>query len=97
MRAQPEQYLGIALEKNASLGTVAMDFGMPGAEVWLKLEVSADGKDWQPLVLSADGAKGKLKADAAGVTARYVRLTNTGDDNRDVRLKAFSVYLNKQE
>ena len=93
----PEQYLGIALEKNASLGTVAMDFGMPGAEVWLKLEVSADGKDWQPLVLSADGAKGKLKADAAGVTARYVRLTNTGDDNRDVRLKAFSVYLNKQE
>ena len=93
----PEQYLGIALEKNASLGTVAMDFGMPGAEAWLKLEVSADGKDWQPLVLSADGAKGKLKADAAGVTARYVRLTNTGDDNRDVRLKAFSVYLNKQE
>ena len=72
------------------LQELVIDLGAAGAEKNFKLEISADGANWQTLELVPAGYKTLLKADVAGKKVAEIRLSNSSGNEQRVYFKQFA-------
>ncbi|MDE6452125.1 MAG: beta-N-acetylglucosaminidase domain-containing protein, partial [Odoribacter sp.] len=84
------EYLGVELDKPYLLKALEADFGVKEGVEWLQLEISMDGKSWEKVPVSQQ--KNQVKA-GLNVEARFIRILNKGDRDREAYLRKFIVVL----
>lgn len=74
--------------------SIQIDFGKKEPNEWGRLEISADGKEWKTINMMQKGSK--LTADLQNVPVKFVRFTNTGNDEQQVYLRQFVLTIEKE-
>lgn len=81
-----QHYFGVELEKSTDLKSALVV--VEGASIHdFELQLSEDGKAWATAALTAE--KNGWKANLAGRKAQYIRLLNSSQSNKMIRLKTF--------
>ena len=82
--------VGVKMDYVRTLQELSLNLGIAGAEKNFKLEVTADGQNWEELTLAATGYKTLLKANVAGKKVSEIRLTNASRSEQKVYFKQFA-------
>ena len=85
------EMLGIELDKACPVKSIDIDLGRPDAAVWGKLEISADGRNWETIVPAQE--KNRLTADPDNAMVKAIRFVNAGEKEQEVYLRQFVVTL----
>ena len=88
-----QAFLSLELDKAYPVLNVDIDFGVAEVAGWGILEVSVDGKEWQRVDFIQKG--NRLTADLKKQTVKFVRFTNGGNGEQQVRLGRFAVLIEK--
>ena len=83
-------YVSVKMDYVRTLQELSLNLGIAGAEKNFKLEVTADGQNWEELTLAATGYKTLLKANVAGKKVSEIRLTNASRSEQKVYFKQFA-------
>lgn len=90
---QPKGSLTVELDKTYPGKTIDMDFGKPEIANWGKLEVSADGVNWEKVGFTQKKNHAAARLDKKPVKA--VRFTNTQDKEQEIYLRRFVITIDK--
>ena len=85
--------LEIELDNTYPAESIQIDFGKKEPSVWGRFEISVDGKEWKAIDLEQKG--GKLTAGLQKAPVKFVRFTNTGNDEQEVYLRQFVLTIEK--
>lgn len=82
--------LTLSMDYARNLNSLLIDLGSREAiDSLFRLEVTADGAEWQPVQLQPYGSRSQLKAVVAGLKVLKVRLVNVSGADRKVYFKMF--------
>ncbi|MGP1623595.1 beta-N-acetylglucosaminidase [Bacteroides heparinolyticus] len=82
--------LTLSMDYVRNLNSLLIDLGSREAiDSLFRLEVTADGAEWQPVQLQPYGSRSQLKAVVAGLKVLKVRLVNVSGADRKVYFKMF--------
>lgn len=80
----------LTMDYPRQLTSLVIDLGSAeAANSLIRLEVSADGKDWQPVEMKPGGYRTQLKASVEGLNILKIRLVNVSDVEQKVYFKRF--------
>lgn len=82
------EYIGVELDGVHDVKVFEADFGTKECGKWMRLEISENGTDWKAIPFIQSG--NRLKADL-NARARYVRVLNESDRERETYLRQFSI------
>lgn len=85
--------LKIELDKVYPGKSILLDLGKPEVSAWSKLEVSADGINWESATITQE--KNRLTADLSNTQVKSVRFINSGDKEQEVYLRQFVITIQK--
>lgn len=85
--------LEIELDNTYPAESIQIDFGKKEPSVWGRFEISVNGKEWKAIDLKQKG--GKLTAGLQKAPVKFVRFTNTGNDEQEVYLRQFVLTIEK--
>lgn len=85
--------LEIELDNTYPAESIQIDFGKKEPSVWGRFEISVNGKEWKAIDLEQKG--GKLTAGLKKAPVKFVRFTNTGNDEQEVYLRQFVLTIEK--
>lgn len=85
--------LTIELDQAYPGQSLDIDFGKPDVAAWGRLEVSADGKEWQKADFKQE--KNRITLNLKQAPVKAVRFSNTGNTEQEVYLRRFIITLDK--
>lgn len=85
--------LKIELDKVYPGKSILIDLGKPEVAAWSRLEVSADGINWEAVAMKQE--KNRLTADLNNTKVKAVRFINSGDKEQEVYLRQFVITIQK--
>lgn len=85
--------LTIELDQAYPGQSLDIDFGKPDVAAWGRLEVSADGKEWQEADFKQE--KNRITLNLKQAPVKAVRFSNTGNTEQEVYLRRFIITLDK--
>lgn len=85
--------LTIELDQTYPGQSLDIDFGKPDVAAWGRLEVSADGKEWQKADFKQE--KNRITLNLKQAPVKAVRFSNTGNTEQEVYLRRFIITLDK--
>lgn len=83
----------IELDNTYPAESIQIDFGKKEPSAWGRFEISVDGKEWKAIDLVQKGSK--LTAELQKAPVRFVRFTNTGNEEQEVYLRQFVLTIEK--
>lgn len=87
---RPDDYLMVEMLQPTTLTGLDFDFGTPDVAAKFKLEISTDGKQWQPIGLQQpEGNVVRAASDMNGKQVKYVRLTCTASGELQLYFRSF--------
>ncbi len=86
-------HVGIELDTVYRGEGITVNFGKKEPQQWGRLEISADGKEWQTISLNQNG--NRLTASLKDAPVRFVRFTNTSGSEQQVYLREFVLTVAK--
>ena len=72
-----------------TLKSLVVDFGTADAPKLIRLEVTADGQNWEEIALQPTSVKTRFKANVEGRNVLKIRLTNVTGQEQKVYFKQF--------
>lgn len=85
--------LEIELDNTYPAESIQIDFGKKEPSVWGRFEISVNGKEWKAIDLEQKGSK--LTAGLQKAPVKFVRFTNTGNEEQEVYLRQFVLTIEK--
>lgn len=85
--------LEIELDSTYPAESIQIDFGKKEPSVWGRFEISVNGKEWKAIDLEQKGSK--LTAGLQKAPVKFVRFTNTGNEEQEVYLRQFVLTIEK--
>ncbi|MCM1031391.1 MAG: beta-N-acetylglucosaminidase domain-containing protein [Oscillibacter sp.] len=90
IRMAPKQYFGIALPYPLSRALLEINLNIPAALRWGAIEISTDGKIWEPL--QAEEKERDITVQIPeNHSFKYIRFINNSRQTREIYLKKFSL------
>jgi hyaluronoglucosaminidase len=83
----------IELDNTYPAESIQIDFGKKEPSAWGRFEISVDGKEWKAIDLVQKGSK--LIAGLQKAPVKFVRFTNTGNEEQEVYLRQFVLTIEK--
>lgn len=83
----------IELDNTYPAESIQIDFGKKEPSVWGRFEISVNGKEWKAIDLEQKGSK--LTAGLQKAPVKFVRFTNTGNEEQEVYLRQFVLTIEK--
>lgn len=85
--------LEIELDNTYPAESIQIDFGKKEPSVWGRFEISVNGKEWKTIDLEQKDSK--LTAGLQKAPVKFVRFTNTGNEEQEVYLRQFVLTIEK--
>lgn len=79
----------LTMDQLRTLKNLTVDFGTADAPRLIRLEVTADGQNWEEIALQPSNGKTRFKVDVEGCSVLKIRLTNVTDQEQKVYFKQF--------
>lgn len=79
----------LTMDRLRTLKNFIVDFGTADAPELIRLEMTADGQNWEEVALQPANGKTRFKADVAGRGVLKIRLTNVTGREQNVYFKLF--------
>lgn len=83
----------IELDNTYPAESIQIDFGKKEPSAWGRFEISVNGKEWKAIDLEQKGSK--LTAGLQKAPVKFVRFTNTGNEEQEVYLRQFVLTIEK--
>ena len=81
----------LTMDQLRTLKNLTVDLGTADAPKFIRLEVTADGHDWEVTALQPANGKTRFKVDVEGRSVLKIRLTNVSGQEQKVYFKQFSL------
>lgn len=81
----------LTMDQLRTLKYLTVDFGTADAPKLIRLEVTADGQNWEEIALQPANGKTRFKVDVDGRSVLKIRLTNVTGQEQKVYFKQFSL------
>ena len=81
----------LTMDQLRTLKYLTVDFGTADAPKLIRLEVTADGQNWEEIALQSANGKTRFKVDVDGRSVLKIRLTNVTGQEQKVYFKQFSL------
>ena len=81
----------LTMDQLRTLKSLTVDLGTADAPKFIRLEVTADGQDWEVTALQPANGKTRFKVDVEGHSVLKIRLTNVSGQEQKVYFKQFSL------
>lgn len=83
----------IELDNTYPAESIQIDFGKKEPSAWGRFEISVNGKEWKAIDPEQKGSK--LTAGLQKAPVKFVRFTNTGNEEQEVYLRQFVLTIEK--
>lgn len=89
-----ESYIELELDATYPAERIDINFGMKEPCTWGRFEISTDGKEWKAIELQQKDAR--LTAGLQKAPVKFIRFTNTSNDEQQVYLRQFVLTIDKK-